>query len=93
MDNGVLQGSVLGSFCFSVYSLHLGKITTADQSGTKYQFWVNDSQLDLIFESSEADAANDNMETLIKDITQWFIAIFMYKNDTKDREVNSVFYA
>ncbi len=70
LDYGVPQGSVLGPFGFSVYLLPLGKIITAHHSGTKYHFWTDDSQVHIIFEPSEGGAANDNMESLIKDISQ-----------------------
>ncbi len=46
---------------------YLLEISTAHHSGTKYYFWADDSQLYLIFESWEAGATNDNMESLIKD--------------------------
>ncbi len=86
------QGSVLGPFCFSVYTLPLGKIITACQSGTKYCFWADDSHLYLIFEPLEAGAANNDMESLIEDISQWLIANCMCKNDSMT-DINSVFYA
>ncbi len=40
-------------------------------------------QLYLIFEPSEAGVANDNMEFLIKEISQWLIANFICKNNIK----------
>ncbi len=83
LDYWVPQGSVLEPFCFSVYLLPLGKIITAHHRGTKYHFCANDSQLYLISELSEAGAANDNIVSLIKDISQWLIANFMCKNDSK----------
>ncbi len=44
LDYGVLQGSVLGPFYFSVYWLPHRKIITAHHGGTKYHFWTDHSR-------------------------------------------------
>ncbi len=72
---------MLGPLLFSIYTLPLGVIIP--HHGVYFHLYADDDQLYLVFDPSEAEGANTNIELPVKDLCEWLILNFLMVNDSK----------
>ena len=81
LEYGMPQGSLFGPFSFPKYSAPIGRI--AEKHGVSYHLYADDTQLYVMCDPDDVDAAKAQLESCITDLRDWVAKNKLKLNDTK----------
>ncbi len=81
LEYGMPQGSVVGPFGFSLYTIPVGQICR--KHGIPYHFYADDTQLYLPFDLNEEALALSRLEACIQEVREWMRVNYLKLNDSK----------
>ena len=81
LKTGMPQGSVLGPFCFPLYTSLLFKI--AEKHNCEIHMYADDTQLYMPCTAEDNERAVSKMEDCVADVQKWMLCNFLKLNDSK----------